>query len=60
MSAMTVIAMTVLRIYLGRLNKKLDRGETVRDVGNNAGAAGSPEANGLPEVTSERGFRFLL
>ncbi|KAJ0119630.1 MFS general substrate transporter [Diaporthe amygdali] len=60
MSAMTVIAMTVLRIYLGRLNKKLDRGETVRDVGNNAGAAGSPEANGFPEVTTERGFRFLL
>ncbi|KAL1881256.1 hypothetical protein Daus18300_001108 [Diaporthe australafricana] len=60
MSAMTVIAMTVLRIYLGRLNKKLDRGEKVRDVGNSAGAAESPETGGSPGVTEDTGFRFLL
>lgn len=60
MSAMTVMAMTVLRIYLGRLNKRLDRGENVRDVGDSAGAVESHEAGGLPHVTANRGFRFLL
>ncbi|EFW99217.1 pantothenate transporter liz1 [Grosmannia clavigera kw1407] len=47
MSAMTVIAATGLRFYLARLNKKLDRGEHVRDV-SSSGAAGND------------GFRFLL
>lgn len=50
MSAMTVIAATGMRFYLAHLNKKLDRGEHVRDV-NPSAAAGS---------ASGPGFRFLL
>lgn len=48
MSAMSVLAMSGLRIYLGRLNKKLDRGEAVRDVASSGGSTG------------DGGFRFLL
>lgn len=60
MSAMTVISMTGLRVYLGRLNKKLDRGEAVKDVGSGAQAVEARESSGLPGIAVERGFRFLL
>jgi hypothetical protein len=47
-----IIAATVLRSLLVRLNYKLDRGEAVE------GAAAVGE--GVPGVASKRGFRFLI
>jgi hypothetical protein len=43
---------TVLRILLGSLNKKLDRGEHVE------GAINSGQ--GVPGEAAKKGFRFLL
>ncbi|GAB1192457.1 hypothetical protein APSETT444_001649 [Aspergillus pseudonomiae] len=53
MSAMTIIFSTVLRVYLGRLNKKLDQEEGA-DLFTYAGSSEGPE------VAANRGFRFLL
>jgi hypothetical protein len=39
----------IMRIVLGRLNKKLDRGEHVEGA-----------INGVPGVGQEHGFRFLV
>lgn len=47
-----ICAATVLRIVLMRLNKKLDRGETVKG----AIAVG----DGVPRYASDAGFRFVL
>ena len=47
-----ILAATVMRILLVRLNKKLDRGESVEDI------AGS--ANAVPGEASKKGFRFLV
>lgn len=47
-----ICAATVLRIVLMRLNKKLDRGETVK------GAIAVGDA--VPGAASEGGFRFVL
>lgn len=51
-SAVAIIAATVLRFILVDLNKKLDRGETVK------GAVAIGEA--VPGKAAERGFRFVL
>lgn len=48
MSAMSVVFMCVLRMYLGRLNKKLDAAELAE-----------AERNGQP-VSSRKGFRYIL
>lgn len=48
MSAMSVVFMCVLRMYLGRLNKKLDAAELAE-----------AERNGEPAV-SRKGFRYIL
>ncbi|RAK79349.1 MFS general substrate transporter [Aspergillus fijiensis CBS 313.89] len=59
MSSMTIIFATILRLYLGRLNKRLDREE-----GTSMGASNSQrhdnEEHGLPGQAVTRGFRFLL
>ena len=51
-SVIAIIAATVLRFTLVHLNKKLDRGETVK------GAVSVGEA--IPGLAKERGFRFVL
>lgn len=47
-----ICSATLLRFILVRLNKKLDRGETVE------GAVASGE--GIPGEASKKGFRFVL
>lgn len=47
-----ICAATVLRFVLMRLNKKLDRGETV------TGAIADGDA--VPGEATKRGFRFVL
>lgn len=44
-----IIAATVLRIVLGLLNKKLDRGEPVEGA-----------INSVSGEATEKGFRFIL
>ncbi|QKX56055.1 uncharacterized protein TRUGW13939_03155 [Talaromyces rugulosus] len=56
MSSMTIIFSTILRIYLGRLNKKLDHEEGTDLVVD----AHANEEHGLPRVAVRQGFRFLL
>ncbi|RAL01117.1 MFS general substrate transporter [Aspergillus ibericus CBS 121593] len=56
MLSMTIIVSTILRIYLGRLNKKLDELDGV-DL---ATQARDNEEHGLPGVAVREGFRFLL
>ena len=53
---MTIIFSTILRIYLGRLNRKLDREEGA-DLPT---SAGSSEGHDVSELVVNRGFRFLL
>jgi hypothetical protein len=48
---MAIVAATILRFTLVRLNKKLDRGERVEGV-----VAGG---EAIPGVAAKRGFRFL-
>lgn len=48
MSAMSVVFMVILRMYLGRLNKKLDAAELAE-----AERAGVPAA-------ARKGFRYIL
>ena len=52
---MTIVIATILRIYLGRLNKQLDELEGVTFA-----QAGENEENGLPGLAVAEGFRFLL
>jgi len=52
MVAMSMIAATVLRGILTRLNKKLERGEHVE------GAINSGQA--VPGEAASKGFRFLM
>lgn len=47
MSAVSVVFMIILRLYLGKLNKKLDEQE-------------AGKRSGLPGVTTAKGFRYLL
>lgn len=47
---------TILRVYLGRLNKKLDQEEGI-DLGTDAH---DNEEHGLPGLAVRQGFRFLL
>lgn len=54
-----IFAATVLRSMLVKLNKKLDRGEVVRDVGGDQ-ARKMAEEQGLPPEAAQRGFRFLV
>lgn len=49
-----ICSATVLRIMLGKLNKKLDRGEFVE------GAVNTPAEEGISGEAAPRGFRFLL
>lgn len=56
MSSMTIIFSTILRIYLGRLNKQLDQEEGTDLVVD----AHANEEHGLPGVAVRQGFRFLL
>lgn len=51
MSAVSVVFMIILRIYLGRLNKKLDAAE---------GFEGLAERSGVPVMAVKKGFRYLL
>ncbi|KAH8196116.1 hypothetical protein TruAng_009715 [Truncatella angustata] len=60
MSAMTIVFAIVLRFYLRGLNRKLDKGEEVADVGSSPRAVNDREEHGLPGVAVQRGFRFLL
>jgi len=48
-AALAIIMATVLRIMLGRLNKRLDRGEHVEGA-----------INAVPGHAAEKGFRFLV
>lgn len=51
-SVIAILAATVLRFMLVRLNRKLDRGEEVE------GAVATGE--GVPGEASKKGFRFLV
>lgn len=52
-SFIAVCTASLLRVMLARLNRKLDRGEFVRDV--------VADGNGdVPDEAARRGFRFLL
>lgn len=53
---MTIAFSTILRIYLGRLNKELDREEGTDLVVD----ARANEEHGLPGMAVRQGFRFLL
>lgn len=53
--AMTIVIATILRIYLGRLNKQLDELEGV-----DLARARENEEHGLPGRAVAVGFRFLL
>ncbi|RAL06956.1 MFS general substrate transporter [Aspergillus homomorphus CBS 101889] len=59
MSSMTIIFATILRIYLGRLNKGLDREEGT-GMGPSSGQRRENEEQGLPGQAVSQGFRFLL
>ncbi|CAO2652486.1 Nn.00g007690.m01.CDS01 [Neocucurbitaria sp. VM-36] len=48
-AALAIIMAVIMRIILGRLNKKLERGEHVEGA-----------INAVPGVASEHGFRFLV
>jgi len=52
-SFIAICTASLLRIVLGRLNRKLNRGEFVKDV---AGSGGE----GVPLEAASNGFRFLL
>ncbi len=51
-ATMAIISATVLRLLLGRLNKKLDRGEPIKGV--------IAVGEAIPGLAAERGFRFVL
>lgn len=51
-AALSIIAATVLRLLLVRLNKKLDKGEYVEGAINSSA--------GIPGEAAEKGFRFLI
>lgn len=51
-AALAIIAATILRLILVRLNKKLENGEYVEGA-INSGAA-------IPGEAAEKGFRFLI
>lgn len=63
MMAMTIGVASIIRWDLARLNRKLDRGEYVKDVNlsrmDTAARERELEEHGLSEAV-ERGFRFLL
>lgn len=59
MSAMTICFGTIIRIVLGRLNKKLDEEEGT-NIGPAPGEAAENEEHGLPGTAVSQGFRFLL
>lgn len=48
-AALAIIMAAIMRVVLGRLNKKLDRGEHVEGA-----------INAVPGVAQENGFRFLV
>ena len=48
-AGLAIIMSVVMRIILGRLNKKLDKGEHVEGA-----------INAVPGAAQERGFRFLV
>jgi len=52
-AVMAIIAATILRFMLQRLNKKLDRGEHVE-------GAVIGEGEGVNDAVGRKGFRFLL
>ncbi|KAJ5852141.1 uncharacterized protein N7529_011526 [Penicillium soppii] len=59
MSTMTIIFATILRIVLGRLNKKLDEEEGT-NIARSASQQEENEEHGLPARAISQGFRFLL
>jgi hypothetical protein len=60
MSAMTICFATVIRIVLGRLNKKLDQEEGTNINTRGLEQAEENEEHGLPGQAVAQGFRFLL
>jgi hypothetical protein len=58
---MTIVVATIIRFDLARLNRKLDRGEAVKDVSRLDPVARERELeeHGFSEAV-EHGFRFLL
>jgi len=59
-SFLAVVFATILRMYLVKLNKKLDAGEPVEDVNTlSKEQLIIAEAEGLPLVAPDNGFRFL-
>lgn len=54
MTFISILTATVLRLYLVRLNKRLDQGLAVTDV------PAEPVGNGLPGEPVKKGFRFLV
>jgi hypothetical protein len=60
MSAMTICFATVIRIVLGRLNKKLDEEEGTNISTQGLEQAQEDEEHGLPGQAVSQGFRFLL
>jgi hypothetical protein len=56
---MTIIFATILRIVLGRLNKKLNEEEGT-NIARSASQQEENEEHGLPARAISQGFRFLL
>jgi hypothetical protein len=56
---MTIIFATILRIVLGRLNKKLDEEEGT-NIARSVIQQEEDEEHGLPGRAVSQGFRFLL
>jgi len=55
-----ILTATVLRIFLKSLNKKLDNGEDIDELGS-LGKANLAELEGLPSAEARQGgFRFLV
>lgn len=54
MTFISILTATVLRLYLVRLNKRLDQGLAVTDV------PAEPVGKGLPGEAVKKGFRFLV
>ncbi|KAF1981492.1 MFS general substrate transporter [Aulographum hederae CBS 113979] len=59
MVGMSAVAAAVLRVWLARLNKRLDRGEFVEGAVNGP-RRGVDDVVGVPEEAAGKGFRFLI
>ena len=60
MAIVAILAATLLRIMLQRLNRRLDAAEAGETDGTLEHAVTRNEEQGLPGLAVEKGFRFLV